>query len=65
MKFLDRSCLDAARLLSKRADHRLTLIERLALRRHLAACGACPRFARQVELMQRAVGRWRQYTQTD
>lgn len=63
MKFLDRSCLQAARLLSKRADHRLTLIEGLALRRHLAACGACPRFGQQVDLLREAVGRWRRYTQ--
>ncbi|MBL0720421.1 zf-HC2 domain-containing protein [Piscinibacter sp. Jin2] len=63
MKFLDRSCLEAARLLSKRADHRLTLVERLALRRHLAVCGACPRFARQVDLLRSAVGRWKQYTE--
>lgn len=62
MKFLDRSCLEAVRLMSKRADHRLTLLERLALRRHLAACAACPRFARQVNLLQQALGHWRRYT---
>jgi hypothetical protein len=31
------------------------------LRTHLKVCQACPRFTRQVELMRRALPRWRAY----
>jgi hypothetical protein len=39
----------------------LTLGERLGMRFHLAICTMCPPFVRQVQLMRRALGRWKQY----
>jgi hypothetical protein len=31
------------------------------MRFHLAICTMCPPFVRQVQLMRRALGRWKQY----
>jgi hypothetical protein len=56
---LRRTCKEAAALLVAREDRPLPLADRLALRLHLAACEACPRFARQLQLMRAAFGRWR------
>ena len=62
MKFLRRTCKEAAVLLVAREDRALPLIERLALRLHLAACNACPVFERQLLTMRNAMARWRSYT---
>ncbi|WP_421886484.1 zf-HC2 domain-containing protein [Methylibium sp.] len=59
------SCRQSARLLSGRLDRRLTLAERTALRLHLAICKVCPVFDRQLRLMNRAMGRWRAYSEQD
>jgi anti-sigma factor RsiW len=56
---LRRSCREAARLLTARLDGPLPLADRLALRLHLMACDACPRFDRQMRWLQTAMGRWR------
>jgi hypothetical protein len=56
---LRRTCKEAAALLVAREDRPLPTVERLALRLHLAACGACPRFARQLSVMRTALARWR------
>ena len=56
---LRRTCKEAAALLVAREDRDLRLADQVALRLHLAACEACPRFERQLELMRRAFGRWR------
>jgi hypothetical protein len=37
-------------------------MERVALRLHLAACKACPKFERQVLTLRNAFARWRNYT---
>jgi len=63
MKGIRISCQEAARFITGRLDRRLPLRARLALRLHLMACHACPRFARQVELMDRAMDRWRGYVE--
>jgi hypothetical protein len=57
---LRRTCKEAAALLVAREDRPLPTVERLALRLHLAACAACPRFARQLSLMREALTRWRE-----
>ncbi|HXE49731.1 MAG TPA: zf-HC2 domain-containing protein [Ramlibacter sp.] len=49
-------------LLVTREDRQLPVIERLALRLHLAACTACPVFERQLLTMRNALQRWRHYT---
>jgi hypothetical protein len=67
MKFtlLRRSCSESARLITRQLDEPLPLADRLALRLHLMACKACPRFERQVKLMDQAMGRWRAYAKGD
>ena len=57
---LRRTCKEAAALMVAREDRPLGLADRVALRLHLAACKACPRFEHQLELMRSAFGRWRQ-----
>jgi Putative zinc-finger len=57
---LRRTCKEAAALLVAREDRPLPTVERLALRLHLAACSACPQFARQLSVMRDALTRWRE-----
>ena len=58
---LRRTCKEVAALLVAREDRSLPAIERVALRLHLAACGACPKFERQLLTMRNALARWRNY----
>lgn len=48
-------------MLVAREDRALPALERVALRLHLAACQACPKFERQVLTMRRAMQHWRNY----
>jgi hypothetical protein len=57
---LRRTCKEAAALLVAREDRRLPFFDRVALRLHLAACHACPRFERQLLTLRRALEQWRQ-----
>lgn len=59
---LKRTCKEAAALMIAREDRPLPPVERLALRLHLAICGACPVFERQLLTMRNALKRWRHYT---
>jgi len=59
---LRRTCKEVSALLIAREDRALPVIERLALRLHLAACQACPVFERQLLTMRHALHRWRNYT---
>lgn len=61
---LRRTCREAAALMLSRQERALPWVERLALRLHLAACDACPRFERQLEVMNAAMKRWRHYSET-
>ena len=61
MRFLNRNCREVTALVLARQERELGLVERLAVRLHLVICQACPRFARQVALMQEAMPRWRAY----
>ncbi|MBS0316849.1 MAG: zf-HC2 domain-containing protein [Proteobacteria bacterium] len=58
---LRRTCRQVAALLIAREDRALPLVERIALRLHLAACQACPIFERQVLTMRNAMRQWRNY----
>jgi hypothetical protein len=60
-----RTCREIAALLVAREDRALTMAERIALRLHLAACEACPRFERQILTMRNQLVQWRNYTQFD
>ena len=59
---LRRTCKEAADLLVAREDRALPMVERVALRLHLAACRACPRFERQLAVMRNALKHWRDDT---
>ena len=58
---LRRTCKEVSALLVAREDRELPMVERIALRFHLAACGACPLFERQLLTMRNAMRRWRNY----
>ena len=58
---LRRTCKEVAALLVAREDRPLPAAERVALRLHLAACRACPKFERQMLIMRNAMQRWRNY----
>lgn len=62
---LRRNCKQVSALLIAREDRALPWVERVALRLHLAACQACPRFERQLLTMRNALRQWRQYTGED
>ena len=56
---LRRTCKEAAALLVAREDRVLPLSDRVALRLHLLACHACPRFERQLLTLRNAMKQWR------
>lgn len=60
-----KSCREATALLVAREDRALTMGERIALRLHLVACAACPRFERQMLTMRNSMQQWRNYAETD
>lgn len=60
---LRRSCKEVSALLVAREDCALPMVERVALRLHLAACNACPVFERQLLTMRNALRSWRNYTE--
>lgn len=59
---LRRTCRQAAALLIAREDQTLELSDRVALKLHLMACKACPRFENQILTMRAAMGQWRNDT---
>jgi hypothetical protein len=58
---LRRTCKQAAALLLAREDYRIGLADTVALRLHLMACKACPKFERQLLTMRNAMQQWRHY----
>ena len=62
---LRRTCREAAALVIAREDRALPLVERMALRLHMAMCQACPRFERQLLTMRNAMKQWRNYSADD
>lgn len=65
MTLLQRTCKDVAAILIAREDRHLGLADRLALRLHMAMCGACPRFERQIFTMRNSMLQWRNYVDSD
>lgn len=59
--FLRRTCQQAAALLIAREDRALALSDQLALKLHLLACHACPKFENQISTLRAAMGQWRHY----
>jgi hypothetical protein len=62
MSLVKLTCREATRLLLERENRPLGAVERLRLRLHLSVCVMCTRFTGQVRLMNRAMDRWRRYT---
>ncbi len=60
-----RTCKEAAALLIAREDRSLNLSDKIALKLHLLACKACPKFENQVLILRAAMGRWRNYADDD
>jgi hypothetical protein len=61
---LRRTCREAAALLVAREDRALSLPDHVALKLHLMACDACPRFENQLLTMRAAMKQWRHYGDT-
>ncbi len=59
---LMRNCKEVTALVIAREDRDLPVIERAALRVHMAMCKACPNFERQVLTMRNAMKQWRHYS---
>lgn len=59
---LRRTCREAAALLIAREDRALRLPDRIALKLHLLACDACPKFETQILTMRAAMKQWRHYS---
>ena len=56
-----RTCKEAAALLIAREDRSLAISDAVALKLHLLACKACPRFENQVLTLRAAMEKWRNY----
>jgi len=65
MMYFRRTCKEATALMVAREDRALPWPDRLALRLHLAACRACPKFERQMLTMRNALRQWRHYSESD
>ncbi len=53
-----RTCREAAALLIAREDRALSLPDHVALRLHMLACKACPKFENQILTLRLAMDRW-------
>jgi hypothetical protein len=62
---LMRNCKEVTALVIAREDRDLSVLERAALRVHMAMCKACPSFERQVLTMRNAMKQWRNYAGDD
>ncbi|MEY2953176.1 MAG: hypothetical protein RLZZ401_1263 [Pseudomonadota bacterium] len=59
---LRRTCKQVAALVVAREDRTLALPDRIALRLHMLACAACPRFEQQIQTLRQAMKAWRNYS---
>ena len=62
---LRRTCREAAALLIAREDRALALPDHVALKLHMLACKACPKFENQILTLRAAMGKWRNYVGDD
>jgi len=61
MSLFIRNCREVTRLVLERQERGLRPIERVAVRLHLGICEMCTRFSSQLDLMNRALSRWKAY----
>jgi hypothetical protein len=59
MTWLRRTCRQVAALLIAREDRGLRLPDWVALKLHLMACEACPKFENQILTLRTAMEQWR------
>jgi hypothetical protein len=59
MTWLRRTCRQVAALLIAREDRTLRLPDWVALKLHLMACEACPKFENQILTLRTAMEQWR------
>lgn len=57
-----RTCKEVTAIVVAREDRALSLADRLALRMHMAMCGACPQFEQQILTMRNGLREWRNYS---
>ena len=60
---LRRTCKEVTHLALQALEEPLPWTDRLAVRLHLWVCKFCPPFMRQLDLMQKATGQWRRYSE--
>lgn len=60
-RLFKRSCREVSRLISESQERRLGWFDRTVLRLHMNVCDTCVRYEKQLQLMRRAMGRWKQY----
>jgi hypothetical protein len=65
MSLFNRNCREVTRLILERENRSLGTVERIAVRLHLGICLMCTRFQGQVRLMNRAMERWKSYSDHD
>jgi hypothetical protein len=65
MSLLKPNCREATRLLLERENRRLGLLEWLGVHLHLRICEMCTRFTGQLDVMNRALGHWKAYRESD
>jgi len=53
-----RTCKEVHRLVAESMDRRAGIIERAAVRLHLAICESCRRFMRQMDFLREAIRRY-------
>ena len=54
-RLLNLRCREMSRLSSESLDRELSFVEKLAVRSHSIYCGACRRYARQIERIRRVM----------
>ena len=62
MIWLRRTCKEAVTLMVAKEDRPLPVTDRVALRMHLWACTACPKFDRQMRTIHHAMRQWREHS---
>lgn len=58
-------CRHATLLASQSMEKRLSLRQRIALRLHLLMCDACTQFARQLQVLRKAIGQVGRHIEND
>lgn len=55
-----RNCREISELLSMAQDKKLGFFDGIGMRMHLAMCGGCSNFAKRLEILKRAMRKYRE-----